>query len=120
MAYRVCRAGRRVWIELQRKILRNAPAWLLARLAFDKSLRGDKVNQWGGQILRAALETIMAAAERAGGQIVVVDADNADLVAWYTHHGFVPTGGDDLRLYMKIATVKKYLDRPKNNEESGL
>lgn len=99
---------------LQRRVLRNAPAWLLAKLALDRSLRGDKVNQWGGQLLRAALETIIDAADRAGGQIVVVDSGNADLVAWYAGHGLIPTGGADLRLYMKTATVRKYLGQ---NEE---
>src|SRR2546426_11068341 len=32
---------------LQRKVRRNAPGWLLAKLALDRSMRGDKVNQWG-------------------------------------------------------------------------
>ncbi|MHA7289136.1 hypothetical protein ACX80V_05745 [Arthrobacter sp. MDT3-24] len=94
---------------LQRKVLRNAPGWLLAKLALDSSLRGDKANQWGWQLLRVALETILAAEELGGGQIIVVDADNPGLVGWYARHGFVPTGGDNLRLYMKVATARKYL-----------
>lgn len=94
---------------LQRKVLRNAPGWLLAKLALDRSLRGDKANQWGWQLLRVAMETILAAAELGGGQIIVVDADNPGLVGWYARHGFIPTGGDNLRLYMKVATARKYL-----------
>ncbi|WP_427004445.1 hypothetical protein [Pseudarthrobacter sp. H2] len=95
---------------LQRKALRNTPAWLLAKLALDRSMHGDKVNQWGWQLLRVALETIMDASELGGGQIIVVDADNPGLVGWYTSHGFVPTGGGSLRLYMKVATAKRYLE----------
>jgi hypothetical protein len=94
---------------LQRKVLRNAPAWLLAKLALDSSMRGDKVNLWGWQLLRVALETIMEASDLGGGQIIVVDADNPGLVGWYARHGFVSTGGDNLRLYMKVATARKYL-----------
>lgn len=95
--------------SLQRKILRSAPGWLLAKLALDRSMRGDEVNQWGWQLLRAALETITAASELAGGQVIVVDADNPGLVDWYVRHGFVSTGGSNLRLYMKVATARKYL-----------
>ena len=96
--------------SLQRKVLRSAPGWLLAKLALDRSMRGDKANQWGWQLLRAAHETIMAAADLGGGQIIVADADNPGLVDWYARHGFVPTRGDTLRLYMKVATARKYLD----------
>lgn len=95
---------------LQRKVLRNAPAWLLATLALDNSMRGDKVNQWGWQLLRVALETIIDASELGGGQIIVVDAGSPGLVDWHARHGFVATGGDDLRLYMKVATARKYLE----------
>lgn len=95
---------------LQRKVLRSAPGWLLAKLALDHSMRGDKVNQWGWQLLRAALETILAASELGGGQIIVVDADNPGVVGWYARHGFVSTGGNNLRLYMKVATARKYLE----------
>ena len=42
--------------SLQRGVLRAAPAWLLAKLALDRSLRGDKHHQWGAQLLREALE----------------------------------------------------------------
>ncbi|MBE4718051.1 MULTISPECIES: N-acetyltransferase [unclassified Pseudarthrobacter] len=94
---------------LQRKVLRNAPGWLLAKLALDRSLRGDKINQWGWQLLRAALETIVGASDLGGGQIIVVDADNPGLVDWYTRHGFASTGGSNLRMYMKVATARKYL-----------
>jgi hypothetical protein len=96
--------------QLHGGVLRAAPAWLLAKLALGTSLRGDQEHQWGRQLLRDALETIVAAAELGGGQIVVVDADNAGLVKWYARQGFRSTGGDDLRMYMKISTARKYLN----------
>ena len=94
---------------VQRGAMRQAPAWLLAKLALDKSLRGDRANQWETQLLREALETIVACADDGAGQIIVVDADNANLVGWYSARGFRETGGSDLRLYMKVATARKYL-----------
>ena len=94
---------------LQRGLLRNTPAWLLAKLALDRSLRGDTHHQWGAQLLREALETIVASVDLGGGQVIVVDADNAGLLGWYTRHGFRSTGAQNLRLYMKVATARKYL-----------
>jgi hypothetical protein len=97
--------------SLQRGVLRAAPAWLLAKLALDMSLRGDKDHQWGAQLLREALEKIVASVDLGGGQIIVVDADNPGLIGWYSRQGFKSTGGQDLRLYMKVATARKYLEQ---------
>ncbi len=94
---------------LQRNLLRSTPAWLLAKLALDRSLRGKSEKRWGWQLLRVALETIVEAASLGGGQVIVVDADNPGLIGWYSRHGFKSTGGNDLRLYMKVATARKYL-----------
>jgi hypothetical protein len=38
--------------SLQRGVLRTAPAWLLAKLALDKSLRGGNDHQWGVDVAR--------------------------------------------------------------------
>ena len=94
---------------LRHGMLRATPGWLLAKLALDVSRRGDKDQQWGAQLLRDALETIVAGADVGGGQVIVVDADNAGVVHWYTRHGFRSTGTDQLRLYMKVATARQYL-----------
>jgi hypothetical protein len=94
---------------IQRKVLRTAPGWLLAKLALDNTKRDDKAHQWGSQLLRAALERIISSSEVGGGQMIVVDADHAGLVGWYERHGFASTGGVNLRLYMKVATARKYL-----------
>jgi hypothetical protein len=94
---------------LRRGLLRSAPGWLLAKLALDQSLRGDRERAWGRQLLREALLTIIAAADLGGGQLIVVDPDNARLVAWYAANGFLSTGGPGLRMYMKLATARAYL-----------
>lgn len=94
---------------LQRGMLRATPGWLLAKLALDTSLRG---GQWGRQVLREALEVILDAAERGGGAVIVVDPDNEHLVSFYAGNGFTSTGADDLRMFVKLATVRAHL-RPR-------
>jgi ribosomal protein S18 acetylase RimI-like enzyme len=68
-------------------------------------------DQWGSQLLREALETILASVDLGGGQVIVVDADNPALVGWYSRHGFKSTGSQPLRLYMKVATARRYLEQ---------
>jgi len=53
----------------------------------------------------------VASVDLGGGQIIVVDADNPGLIAWYSRLGVKSTGGQDLRLYMKVATARKYLEQ---------
>ena len=37
---------------------------------------------WGAQLLREALQKIVASVALGGGQIIVVDADNPGLIGW--------------------------------------
>ena len=89
--------------------IEHIPAYLLAKLALAEKFRGDKVQMWGTQLLLGAFRQVLAASESGGGRLLVVDADNESLVPWYVDHGFLPTGVNPLRLYMKIATVRKYV-----------
>ncbi|GAB3087966.1 N-acetyltransferase [Nocardioides zeae] len=86
------------------------PGYLLAKLALDRTYRGDRVNLWGTQLLLGAFRQVLAASATGGGRLLVVDADNEGLVPWYRGHGFLPTGVDPLRLYLKIATIRRYVD----------
>lgn len=92
--------------EVRRSILRQAPGWLLAKLALDRSLRG---GTWGKELLREALQEILDSAARGAGQVIVVDAENERVFAWYEEQGFLGTGADNLRLYMKVSTARRYL-----------
>lgn len=86
------------------------PAWKLGKLAVHIDLRADKNAQWGRQLLREALQTIVRVADAGGGKVIVVEADNAGLVAFYRRNGFKTTGAEgDLALYMKISTARKAL-----------
>lgn len=86
------------------------PAWRLGKLAVHVDLRADTKEQWGRQLLRDALETIVRIAEAGGGKVIVVDADNPGLIAFYVRNGFKSTGVEgDLSLYMKVSTARKAL-----------
>jgi predicted GNAT family N-acyltransferase len=82
------------------------PAYLLARLAVDRSVRGQGL---GGQLLRDALEVIVAAAGQAAGRLIVVDAIDQTAAAFYRHYDFQPVAGNPHRLVMKIATARQAL-----------
>jgi hypothetical protein len=85
------------------------PAFLIARLALDRSHQGDRTGRWGTQLVVDALRRILAAASVSGGRIIVVDADNAGLLPFYEAHDFLPTRGNPMRLYMKVSTARKAL-----------
>jgi GNAT superfamily N-acetyltransferase len=77
------------------------PAVLLARLALDQSLHGQKL---GGALLAEALGRIVAATEIIAARYVVVDALDENAAHFYEHHGFraVPGGR---RLVQKVSDV---------------
>lgn len=86
------------------------PAWKLGKLAVHIDLRADKDTQWGRQLLRDALKTMVRVADAGGGKVIVVDADSAGLVGFYRRNGFKNTGAEgDLALYMKVSTARKAL-----------
>ena len=90
----------------------TVPAWRLGKLAVHVDLREHKDAQWGWQLLREALETLVRVADVGGGKVIVVDADNPGLLAFYTRNGFRSTGVEgDLSLYMKVSTARKALFR---------
>lgn len=88
----------------------TVPAWKLGKLAVHVDLREDKDAQWGRQLLREALETVVRVADAGGGKVIVVDADNPGLLGFYSRNGFKSTGVEgDLSLYMKVSTARKAL-----------
>jgi hypothetical protein len=87
------------------------PGFLLAKMALDRSLQGNKEAKWGTQLLVAALRRIVEAANVSGGRVIVVDADNEGLLSFYSSHSFLPAKGHPLRLYMKVATARTLIAR---------
>ncbi len=58
----------------------------------------------GGQLLIDALETVTAAANVAGGRLVVVDAIDERAHGFYARYGFTPIAGS-MRLFARIDAV---------------
>lgn len=84
----------------------TVPAYLLARLALDRSLRGQGL---GSELLVDALDVIIRATEVAAGRLIVVDAVDEAAHSFYRRHDFHPIKGSSNRLVLKIATVRKAL-----------
>lgn len=82
------------------------PAYLLARLALDRSLHGQGL---GGDLLRDALTTIVEAADRASGRLIVVDAIDDHAAKFYQKYDFQPVKDNPRRLVIKVATVRAAL-----------
>lgn len=83
----------------------QVPGYLIARLAFDRSLQGEGL---GTELLLDALERIVGAAAIAGGRLIAVDAIDERARAFYAHHDFRPVEGSS-RLVMKVATARSAL-----------
>ena len=83
---------------------REIPAILLAKLALDLSHQGSGL---GSELLVSAIATIVEAARRAGGRLIVVDAINDQARSFYEHHDFQPLPRNDRRLVMKLSTAAK-------------
>ncbi len=85
------------------------PAILLAKLALAEDLHGQRL---GSELLVVALETILGATRRAGGEFVVVDATDESAAAFYAHHEFEAMPTHPRRLTRKLSTIARALDEP--------
>ena len=88
---------------------RQIPAVLLAKLALDRRLHGQRL---GSDLLIVALTTIVDAARRVGGKMVVVDAIDEEAVNFYLHHEFAAIPGNPHRLVRKLSTIARALELP--------
>lgn len=83
----------------------TVPAYLLARLALDRSLQGRGL---GSQLLLDAVETVVRATEIGGGRLLVVDAIDEPAASFYRAHDFEQIQGSH-RLYARIASLARTL-----------
>lgn len=95
--------------RLARGAPHQIPAILLAKLALDSTLHGSGL---GRDLLVHALGTILDAARRAGGRVVLVDAIDDEARAFYERHDFQVLPGQPRRLVLKLSTVAKALGAP--------
>lgn len=80
------------------------PAYLLARLALDVRLHGQKL---GTELLIDALGRLVGAAEITAGRLILVDAIDERASSFYAKHGFTPVKTTPMRLVIKVSTVRR-------------
>lgn len=84
------------------------PAILLAQLALDRQLHGQRL---GSQLLVDALTRAVSASDEVGGRYVVIDAIDEDAAHFYEHHDFLRCPSvTPARLLRKVADIAKALD----------
>lgn len=86
----------------------DVPGFRLARLAVDNRFQGQGI---GGQLLLAAGRRCLLAAAEVGGVVLVIDAKNEIVAAWYASYGAVPLMDAPLTLMLPLATVEAALKK---------
>jgi GNAT superfamily N-acetyltransferase len=86
----------------------DVPGFRLARLAVDRRFQGKGI---GGQLLLAAGRRCLLAAAEVGGVVLVIDAKNERVAAWYASYGAAPLVDAPLTLVLPLATVEAALKK---------
>lgn len=98
--------------QLPGKVRRNAPnpvpAVLMGRLAFDAKAQGSGLGRF---LVREAILSSLAAADRIGVRILLVHALHEQAAAFYEKLGFKRSPTDPLHLYLLLADARKSLGR---------
>jgi GNAT superfamily N-acetyltransferase len=84
----------------------EVPGFRLARLAVDRRMQGHGL---GGQLLLAAGRRCLLAAAEVGGVVLVIDAKNERVAAWYARYAAVPLLDAPLSLLLPLATIEAAL-----------
>lgn len=82
----------------------RAPAAKLARLAIEQSLQRKGL---GTHLMVNAIERILKVSEHLGIIGFFVDAKNQGAKAYYEQFGFIPLPGNQLELFLPLATLRK-------------
>jgi len=83
------------------------PAYLIGKLALDRSLQG---KGFGGALLLDALVRLVAVADHGPpARLLVVGAIDAEAAAFYAHFGFVAASDRPHALAMKVSTARAFL-----------
>ncbi|MFC4610586.1 hypothetical protein ACFO9E_22725 [Streptomyces maoxianensis] len=84
----------------------QSPAVLLARLALDKTLHGQRL---GGVLLADSMGQIAQAVQHVAARFLLVDAIDEEAATFYERYGFKRIPGDN-RLYRKMSDILASLD----------
>lgn len=97
-------------VDLPGKVRRNAPnpvpAVLMGRLAIDTKAQGSGLGRF---LVRDAILSTLAAADRIGVRILLVHALHEQAATLYEKFGFKRSPTDPLHLYLLLADARKSL-----------
>jgi predicted N-acetyltransferase YhbS len=97
--------------ELPGRARRNSPnpvpAVLLGRLAVDRTAQGSGLGKF---LVRDALLSTLAAADRIGVRLLIVHALHEEAAAFYTALGFRASPTDPLHLYVLLSDIRASLE----------
>ncbi|SHJ04901.1 Acetyltransferase (GNAT) domain-containing protein [Tessaracoccus bendigoensis DSM 12906] len=97
--------------QLSGRARRNAPnpvpAVLLGRLAVDRTAQGAGL---GRLLVRDAILSTLAAADRIGVRLMLVHALHDEAADFYSKLGFLPSPTDPLHLYLSLPDARRSLD----------
>ena len=85
------------------------PAVILARLAVDQTLQGQKL---GSMLIKHAMRRTLEVSEEIGVRMLVIDAKNERVAALYERIGFARFEHAPLKLYMLRKDLAKQLAKP--------
>jgi predicted GNAT family N-acyltransferase len=107
VAYYTLAAHEVAKVDLPKRVGRGGPdrvpAALLARLALDRKLHGQRL---GAQLLVDALARIIEASRKVAVRVVVVDAIDEQAAEFYRHFGFAAVADHPHRLYQKLSDIE--------------
>ena len=92
----------------------DVPGFRLARLAVSLQHQGKGL---GGQLLLASGHRCLRAAAEVGGVVLVIDAKNEDVAAWYARYGALPLDDAPLTLMLPLATIAAALKAARHDED---
>jgi ribosomal protein S18 acetylase RimI-like enzyme len=83
------------------------PTVLIARLAVDRRHQGQRL---ASRLLAEALRRAVAASDAVAARLVVADAIDDNAAGFYRRWGFIDMPENPLRLYRKIADIRRSLE----------
>jgi ribosomal protein S18 acetylase RimI-like enzyme len=94
--------------KVRRKLPRypDVPAALIGWLAVDLAYRGRNL---GEHLVLDAMRKVVAHSRALGTALLIIDADDDELAAYYQELGFIPLPSKPRRLFILVETIAQIL-----------
>ena len=85
--------------KIRRSMSDPVPVLVLARLAVDQRLQGQRI---GGALLQDAVQRSLSVAKNIGVRALLVHALNEQALEFYSHYGFMPSPANRVTLMLPL------------------